>query len=671
MNFAMLLKKKAILIPIVVFVFLFLVLVALNDEDDDLDEIETKFPLEDYLFQDSKYEELERLKREKEELERQKQKGYLEINEEMRKMQEALKAQEEALKAQKQQMLKDLRDAQGNKIELDENGRPILYDENGNRIYYDENSNPYTLDENGNKVSRDKNDPVYTKDGNKIEKDENNNLILYDENGNKTILTEDGKKITTDKDGNKIVEDSNGNVSVYDKDGNKISSSNKNNSANGKNPELFYDEEGNLIGDRVALENQKFDSSKASDEQKNINDLLASRFEIQNPYDKEGKIEYGVDSFSNLDSKDVASNEHKLLRTITADKLIPAFLVRPISSQVGGNVVAQVETNIYAAMGRAVLIPKGSKVIGFYQNDNKVGEYRLQIVWTRIITPHGVNIMLTDAKGADVKGYIGLVGEVHKRDWERYGIPMSLSTLSNALLIGVNSATSKSGSGGAGDLTNAYMQSQIFAGMQKDIGSIIQRIAQEQMKVQPIITIKEGSRIFIALNQDIFIPRPKNNETLARFFREVVQEEENKAIKDSAYDVGMGKMDIDIALQNELHFGNTPSGTLNGTIIYDSQQMQVIGSYKMKNKKVVFKIEHLSANGRLYSLKQQPSITRILKHENSKLLKGALLTFQNASPHEFSEFAKMLKDDENNKINPQLNPDSQSQTEMPPQNGEF
>ena len=133
----------------------------------------------------------------------------------------------------------------------------------------------------------------------------------------------------------------------------------------------------------------------------------------------------------------------------------------------------------------------------------------------------------------------------------------------------------------------------------------------------------------------------------------------------------MGKMDIDIALQNELHFGNTPSGTLNGTIIYDSQQMQVIGSYKMKNKKVVFKIEHLSANGRLYSLKQQPSITRMLKHENSKLLKGALLTFQNASPHEFSEFAKMLKDDENNKINPQLNPNSQSQTEMPPQNGEF
>ena len=59
------------------------------------------------------------------------------------------------------------------------------------------------------------------------------------------------------------------------------------------------------------------------------------------------------------------------------------------------------------------------------------------------------------------------------------------------------------------DIANAYMQSQILSGMRQDVSSIIQRIIQEQIKIQPIITIREGSRIFIAPSQDIFIPIPK------------------------------------------------------------------------------------------------------------------------------------------------------------------
>ncbi len=216
--------------------------------------------------------------------------------------------------------------------------------------------------------------------------------------------------------------------------------------------------------------------------------------------------------------------------------MIPAFLIRPISSQIAGNVVAQVESNIYGAMGRAVLIPKGSKVIGFYQSNNKIGEYRLSVIWTRIITPHGINILLTDARGADVKGYNGLVGEVHSRNFERYGIPLSLSTLSNGLLLAVNSMSQKSQTqqSETSSLASAYMQSQILSGMRQDVSSIIQKIIQEQIKIQPIITIREGSRIFIAPTQDIFIPIPKNGEALARFFNEV-KEVPNKTLSNTNY----------------------------------------------------------------------------------------------------------------------------------------
>ncbi len=48
--------------------------------------------------------------------------------------------------------------------------------------------------------------------------------------------------------------------------------------------------------------------------------------------------------------------------------------------------------------------------------------------------------MLTNARGADVKGYNGLVGKYISRNFQRYGIPLLTNTLSNGLLIGITSA---------------------------------------------------------------------------------------------------------------------------------------------------------------------------------------------------------------------------------------
>lgn len=282
--------------------------------------------------------------------------------------------------------------------------------------------------------------------------------------------------------------------------------------------------------------NAQFDYSKASKTDKARLALLAKRLgsnsnddslnsleEINNPeaLQVNKEKEYGVDSFSNFDKKDIATNENKLLRTITADRMIPAILITPISSQIGGNkIIAQVESDVYASMGRAVLIPKGSRVIGFYNSNNKIGEYRLEVIWNRIITPQGVNIILTDAKGADVKGYAGLVGVLHKKSWERYGLPLALSTLSNGLLLSISSALNNKVNKDGGNFLEGYQTTQMLNSMKADISNIISQILREQIRIKPIITIKEGSRIFISPNTDIFFPVPKNNEVNAEFFKE-------------------------------------------------------------------------------------------------------------------------------------------------------
>ncbi|GAA7223481.1 TrbI/VirB10 family protein [Helicobacter pylori] len=257
-------------------------------------------------------------------------------------------------------------------------------------------------------------------------------------------------------------------------------------------------------------------------------DLLAARITPfkQSPKNYEENLIFpvdnpnGIDGFTNLKEKDIATNENKLLRTITADKMIPAFLITPISSQIAGKVIAQVESDIFAHMGKAVLIPKGSKVIGYYSNNNKMGEYRLDIVWSRIITPHGINIMLTNAKGADIKGYNGLVGELIERNFQRYGVPLLLSTLTNGLLIGITSALNNRGNKeGATNFFGDYLLMQLMRQSGMGINQVVNQILRDKSKIAPIVVIREGSRVFISPNTDIFFPIPRENEVIAEFLK--------------------------------------------------------------------------------------------------------------------------------------------------------
>ncbi|MCI6641480.1 DNA type IV secretion system protein ComB10 [Campylobacter sp.] len=249
--------------------------------------------------------------------------------------------------------------------------------------------------------------------------------------------------------------------------------------------------------------------------EKNMKELLRAQIlanrnnQIKNTDGTSSK--YGVDGFTNQKSIDVSTNEHRLYRTIRAGRMIPAILTTAISSDLNGVVTAQVEQDIYATMGRAVLIPRGSKAIGFYTNDTKIGHERLEIKWREIITPQGINILLTNAMTADNMGMNGAVGAVNNKYWERYGIPYTISTLTNALLLVVASKVDKG--------NNSYVQ-EIYSDSKSDIGTVVQDMIQQQSQIKPTIEIQSGSRIFLVPSTHMWFSTPKNGEVLMRYFED-------------------------------------------------------------------------------------------------------------------------------------------------------
>lgn len=235
--------------------------------------------------------------------------------------------------------------------------------------------------------------------------------------------------------------------------------------------------------------------------------ILSERNSEINTFNKSSK--FGSDGFSNQKSLDISTNEHKLYRSIRAGRLIPALLTSAISSDLSGIVTAQIEQDIYASMGEAVLIPRGSKAIGFYNNEVKMGQKRLEIKWREIITPQGVNIMLTDAIVADNMGINGAVGSVNNKFLERYGIAYGISTLTNVLLLSV--------AGKIDNANNGYSE-EVYSQAKSDINTIVQDIISRSQQIQPTIEIKSGSRIFIVPTNHMWFSKPKNNEVLMKYF---------------------------------------------------------------------------------------------------------------------------------------------------------
>lgn len=198
-----------------------------------------------------------------------------------------------------------------------------------------------------------------------------------------------------------------------------------------------------------------------------------------------------------------------LYSTIAQGKLVHGVLESAINTQLPGVIRAIASRDIYAEAGSARLIPKGSRIIGIYNTDVFRGQSRVFIVWTRIIRPDGIDIMV-NSPGVDKLGRAGVEGAVDGRFRELFATALLTSVISIGAAAAAESVVdgeSTSTRSADGSITTSGNTSSQAAGASiANIGGVSKRIIDNVIDTRPVIEIDQGTKINIMVNRDLIFP---------------------------------------------------------------------------------------------------------------------------------------------------------------------
>ena len=117
---------------------------------------------------------------------------------------------------------------------------------------------------------------------------------------------------------------------------------------------------------------------------------------------------------------------------VKAGTIIPAVLLTGISSDLPGQLIAQVREPVFdTESGRHLLIPQGARLLGLYDHQVVYGQERVLITWKRVIFPNATSLSLKDGMpGTDTTGAAGFKDQVNHHLIRVFGNALLLSIIS-------------------------------------------------------------------------------------------------------------------------------------------------------------------------------------------------------------------------------------------------
>jgi len=176
--------------------------------------------------------------------------------------------------------------------------------------------------------------------------------------------------------------------------------------------------------------------------------------------------------------------------------VIEATLEPRAQSSLPGQVCASIAQDVYAAQGRRVMIPWGSRVCGSYNASLAPGQERLFTVWNWVRMPalqgrKAMEVALNSA-GTDQLGTTGQGGVVDNH-WEQiFGVAAAVS------IIGAGASNSGVTSGDQENSSSRYRSE-----VQEAAADSAQNILGRYANIQPTVSVPHGSRVVIYLQRDL------------------------------------------------------------------------------------------------------------------------------------------------------------------------
>jgi type IV secretory pathway VirB10-like protein len=191
--------------------------------------------------------------------------------------------------------------------------------------------------------------------------------------------------------------------------------------------------------------------------------------------------------------------------TLRAGTVIPGLLLTGINSDLPGDLVAQVSRDVYdSRTQRTLLIPRGARLIGTYDNQVVAGQGRLLVAWTRLILPDGRSLRLPGLALKDLEGQTGAKDRVDTH-WQRvFGKALLLSAISAGVQLSQPQQTSVLAPPSPG---------QVAAGaLGQELSNVALEVLRRGMDVVPTITIRQGQPFNVFLNGDLVFDGPYEEE---------------------------------------------------------------------------------------------------------------------------------------------------------------
>lgn len=187
--------------------------------------------------------------------------------------------------------------------------------------------------------------------------------------------------------------------------------------------------------------------------------------------------------------------------TVQAGAVIPAIMISGIVSDLPGQVMAQVSTNVYdSPTGRHLLIPQGTRLVGTYDNRIAYGQRRVLMAWQRLLFPDGRTLDIQAMPGADSAGKAGFEDRVNTHFWRIFG--------SAVLLSGVVAGISLSQDNGDSGSDRQRASDALSEALGQNLGSAIAEMLRKSINISPTIEIRPGYRFNVMVTKDMVFSGP-------------------------------------------------------------------------------------------------------------------------------------------------------------------